>query len=85
MALTYSIINIADLDKVDFSQVNEDSQNTIRKNLLDPVTQFLLKWDSEPTFIADGTIVPVAQHTHNECMAILATSEWSTVSPSEDE
>jgi|TARA_R100001510_G_C7656134_1_gene215784 hypothetical protein len=85
MALTYSIINIADLDKVDFSQVNEDSQNTIRKNLLDPVTQFLLKWDSEPTFIADGTIVPVAQYTHNECMAILATSEWSTVSPSEDE
>ena len=84
MALTYSIINIADLDKVDFSQVNEDSQNTIRKNLLNPVTQFVLKWDSEPTFITDGTIIPVAQYTHSECIAILATSDWSTVSPSED-
>ena len=80
MALTYAIINIADIDKIDFSQVSEDSKDTLRKNLVDPSTKFLLKWGTEPTFITDATVTPIDTYTHSECLTVMATTEWSTVS-----
>ena len=77
---TYSIIKIEDLPSVDFSQVPE-SADSVRKNLLDPPTQFLLKWDNEPTFITDGTIIPDALYNHKECIELLNTSTWSNSEP----
>ena len=79
--LTYAVINIEDLDKVDFSQVGETSRDTIRKNLLDPPTQFILKWDTEPTFITDGTIVPVNTYTHQECLELMTDEQWTAPNP----
>lgn len=78
---TYGIIRIEDLSKVDFSQVGETSADTVRKNLLDPPTQFILKWDVEPTFITDGTIVPDTTYTHKECLEVMQTTEWSEQDP----
>ncbi len=79
--LTYATISIDDLSKVDFSQVGETSQDTVRKNILTPPTQFVLKWSSEPTFIADGTIIPDGLYTHQECLDLMATSEWTEPMP----
>ena len=42
---TYSIISLNDLSKIDFSEIAETSENTIRKNLTEPPTQFLIKYD----------------------------------------
>ena len=78
---TYAIINIADLGNIDFSQVGETDENTIRKSLDE--TQFVLKWNTEPTFIADGTVVPLQTLTHDEALALMATSEWSEPIPVE--
>ncbi len=78
---TYAIINIEDLDKVDFSQVGETSVDTIRKNLLDPLTQFILKWDVEPTFITDGTIIPDNTYTHKECLELMTDENWTSPNP----
>ena len=47
IADTYAIINIADLVNIDFSQVGETDENTIRKSLDE--TQFVLKWNTEPS------------------------------------
>ena len=74
-AETYAIINIADLPNIDFSQVGETDENTIRKSLDE--TQFVLKWNTEPTFIADGTVVPVETLTHKQALTLMATSAWS--------
>jgi len=74
---TYAIINIEDLDKIDFSQVGETSVDTVRKNLLDPPTKFGLKWDTQPTFITNGTVVPDATYNHDECLEVMKTLEWS--------
>ena len=41
----YATINIADLPLIDFSQIGEDNENTIRKSLDE--TEFLIKWDDE--------------------------------------
>ena len=72
----YATIPISDLQNVDFSQVGETSADTIKRNLLNPPTQFLLKWDREPTFIADGTIIPDGIYTHEEILDLMQTPEW---------
>jgi len=71
---TYIIISINDLPNVDFSQVGETSEGTIRKSLDE--TQFLLKWNTTPTFIADGTIVPLQTLTHAEAVELMQTPAW---------
>jgi hypothetical protein len=78
---TYIIVNIADLPNVDFSQVAETSEQTIRKSLNE--TQFVLKYEQEhePTFISDGTITPVSTLTHSECLVLMASAEWSEPIP----
>lgn len=72
---TYAIIDINDITSVDFSQVEQNSADTVRKSL--DGLKFVLKWNVEPTFIADGTIVPLQTLTHAECLALMATAEWS--------
>ena len=81
IADTYAIINIADLVNVDFAQVGETDENTIRKSLDE--TQFVLKWNTEPSFIADGTVTPLQTLTHDEALVLMATSEWSEPIPVE--
>ena len=81
IADTYAIISIADLGNIDFSQVGETDENTIRKSLDE--TQFVLKWNTEPTFITDGTVTPLQSLTHDEALTLMATSEWSEPMPVE--
>jgi hypothetical protein len=81
IADTYAIINIADLPNIDFSQVGETDENTIRKSLDE--TQFVLKWNTEPTFIADGPVTPLQTLTHDEALALMASAEWSEPIPVE--
>jgi hypothetical protein len=73
---TYGIIDIAQIDSVDFSQVPEQ-RTTIRTSI--DGSKFVIKWESghEPTFIADGSVTPLQTLTHAECLALMATAEWS--------
>jgi hypothetical protein len=71
----YAIININDLDNVDFTQIGETSADTIRRSL--DGFKFVLKWVQEPTFIKDGTIIPLQVLTHEECLELMNTSEWT--------
>jgi len=75
MADTYAIVNINDLSKVDFSQVGQTSANTVRKSL--DGSMFVLKWEQTPTFISDGTIIPLQILTHEDCLALMQTAEWT--------
>jgi predicted secreted Zn-dependent protease len=74
---TYAVINISDLELIDFSQIEETSSNTIRKSIDN--TQFVIKWQEgyEPTFITDGTVIPVGIYTHSEILELMATDKWS--------
>jgi hypothetical protein len=75
---TYAIINLTEIGLIDyFSQVAQSSASTVRKSLDD--TQFVIKWQEgyEPTFISDGTVVPVGIYNHAEILEIMATAEWS--------
>jgi hypothetical protein len=72
---TYAIININDLNKVDFTQVGQTSSNTVRRSI--DGTMFVLKWEQTPTFITDRTIIPLQILTHSECLDLMNTPEWS--------
>lgn len=74
---TYAIVSIDDLPKVDFSQVGETDQTTIRRSI--DLTQFVLKWNSEPTFIEDGEIVPILTMDHLTALNLMSTPEWSEI------
>lgn len=78
---TYAIIQTSDLASIDFSQIGETSADTLRYNLAN--TEFVIKWNSTPTFISDGTIVPVSELTHAEALALMQTAEWSEPEPVE--
>tara|TARA_R110002012_G_scaffold96949_1_gene233355 strand:- start:37 stop:336 length:300 start_codon:yes stop_codon:yes gene_type:complete len=74
-AETYAIINIADLSNIDFSQVGETNQNTIRKSIDE--SQFVIKYNTIPTFITDGTVTPIETLTHSEALILMSTKAWS--------
>ena len=72
---TYATIKISDLSSVDFAKVVETNASTIRKNLNN--TEFIIKWNTEPSFITDGTITPLQTLTHIEALALVKTNAWN--------
>ena len=73
---TYTIIDIADLNSVDFSEVHETSADTIRKSIDE--TKFVMEYDETPSFVTDGTITPLATLNHSEALELMATEDWTS-------
>ena len=73
----YAIIKISDIGLIDFSQVAQSSASTVRKSLDD--TQFVIKWEEgyTPTFITDGSVIPVGTYDHHAILELMATDKWS--------
>ena len=57
--------------------LTNDGVSTIRKSLDN--TQFVIKWQEGyvPTFISDGTVVPVQEYDHHAILELMSTSAWS--------
>jgi len=72
MSRKYVIINADEVSFVNFDQVDETSESTLRFSLDGSKT--LVKFDSDiiPSFLEGKT-----QYTHSEILAILATDEWT--------
>lgn len=79
MATTYNVINLTDTNAILFSQVNQSSAQTMRRNLAN--TQGLLSWQAEPSFITNGSLVPVSTLDHQQALDLMATPEWSDPNP----
>ena len=79
----YAIISTTDIDNVDFTQVPEKNNESLRYSL--DGTEFVIKWfdEHEPTFITDGTVVPLQTLTHDEALTLMASAEWSEEIPVE--
>ena len=75
---TYAVINLSDISLIDFTQVAQSSASTIRKSLDD--TQFVIKWEDgyTPTFIMDGSVVPVGTYDHHAILELMSTDKWSS-------
>jgi|TARA_Y100000015_G_scaffold30245_1_gene29619 predicted amidohydrolase len=78
----YVVIDLSNTDKVLFSQVNQSSAQSVRRNLAN--TQCLLSYRVEPSFISDGTLPIVGSvMTQTEALTMLAGSDWSEPLPEE--
>jgi len=76
----YAVINLENTDKVIFSQVNQSSAQTMRRNLAN--TQGLISWSTEPSFITNGSLPIIGSvMTHSEALELMSSSEWSEPMP----
>ncbi len=79
MATTYAVINLTDTNAVLFSQVNQSSAQTMRRNIAN--TQGLLSYQVEPSFITNGSLTPVETMDHAAVLVLMATPEWTPPEP----
>ena len=69
--MIYVIYNMADVLNIDFSLVEETSQDTLRLSI--DKTKTVLKFKGEtPSFL-----VGLQQYNHSEILAIMHSSEWT--------
>ena len=77
---TYIVIDIDTQTKlIDFSQLNTTSAQTMRRNLAN--TEAMLSYQVTPSFITNGTVVPLQTLDHTQALALLATADWTDPNP----
>jgi hypothetical protein len=78
---TYIIINMSEIALVDFDQVLETSEQTIRLSVDGLKT--VLKWEgAEPSFVSTLSSYE-GSYTHEEILVIMDTAEWTDPTPPE--
>ena len=74
--ITYITINTDELSLVDFNQVMETSEDTVRLSV--DGLQTVLKWEGdEPEFVSTLSSYE-GPYTHEEILALMATPEWTS-------
>ena len=77
--ITYIIIDMTEVSLVDFSQVLQTSEETLRLSVDE--YQTVLKWEGdEPSFVANLSSYD-GPYTHSEILAIMATAAWTDPNP----
>lgn len=72
----YLIIDCSDIPTINFSEVMESSEDTLRKS--NDETKTFIKWMGiTPSFYGDLTS-PSGPYTHSEILAILRGADWTT-------
>ena len=72
----FMIFNVSELGSVNFNEVLETSQDTVRKSVDE--TKTFVKWegDNTPTSV-DYLTTKEGPYTYNEILTILSTPEWT--------
>lgn len=75
----FMIFSVTELDQIDFTQVCETSEETVRKSV--DGTKTFVKWDGvTPECVANLT-TKEGPYTYEEILVILATPEWTDPNP----
>ena len=70
----FVIFSVTELNQIDFSQVFENSESTVRKSA--DLTKTFVKYDMpQPSSVA-GLTTKSPEYTYNEILTILNTPEW---------
>ena len=71
----YVILNLDEIDSVDFNQVMETEASKVRKSV--DGSKFFVKYEGgQPSFLWGKT-----EYTHSEILEVLATDEWTPPDP----
>lgn len=73
----FMIFNVLELPNIDFTQVLETSEDTVRKSIDE--TKTFVKWDGEiiPTSV-DSLTTKEGPYTYEEMLVILSQPEWTS-------
>jgi len=77
----FMIFNVLELPNIDFTQVLETSEETVRKSV--DQTKTFVKWDGEMPECVSSLTTQEGPYTYEEILVILSTPEWSTPFPIE--
>ena len=81
--ITYIIIEVSEIALIDFNQVMETSEQTLRLSVDGLKT--VLKWQgAEPSFVSTLSSYE-GPYTHEEILVIMATPEWTNPMPNPPE
>jgi hypothetical protein len=72
----FMIFNVSELNQIDFSQVHETSQDTVRKSVDETLT--FVKWDGEIPSSVSSLITKQGPYTYTEILNILEGPEWTS-------
>ena len=73
--ITYIIINVSEIALVDFNEVMETSEDTVRLSVDGLKT--VLKWEGEEPLFVSTLSSYEGPYTHEEILVIMATPEWA--------
>jgi len=76
MSRKYVIINASEVASVNFDQVDETNESTLRFSVDGSKTFVKFDSDTTPSFLDGKT-----HYTHSEILTILATDEWTPDEP----
>ena len=75
----FMIFSVTELDQIDFTQVLETSEDTVRKSVDGSKT--FVKWDDMMPECVSNLTTKEGPYTYEEILEILATPEWTDPNP----
>jgi hypothetical protein len=75
----FMIFSATESEKIDFTQVEETSINTLRLSV--DKTKTFVKWDGVTPECVNNLTTKEGPYTYEEMLTILATPEWTNPNP----
>jgi len=70
------IFNVSELNQIDFSQVLETSQDTVRKSV--DQTKTFVKWNDQIPDCVLNLLTKEGPYSYDEMLEIMNTDEWKS-------
>lgn len=75
----FMIFNVSELNKINFNEVLETSEDTVRKSV--DLTKTFVKWNGSTPPCVQSLTTSEGPYTYNEILTILSTPEWTDPNP----
>ena len=72
----FMIFNVSELPLIDFNQVHETSQDTVRRSV--DATLTFVKWDGATPSSVEVLTTKQGPYTYDEILVILSGPEWTS-------
>ena len=72
----FMIFNVSELPLIDFTQVHETSQDTVRRSVDGTLT--FVKWDGAIPSSVEALTTKQGPYTYDEILTILSGPEWTS-------
>jgi hypothetical protein len=72
----FMIFNVSELPLIDFNQVHETSQDTVRRSVDGTLT--FVKWDGATPSSVEALTTKQGPYTYDEILTILSGPEWTS-------